>query len=296
MAEIGFDIAPLLPHSFNITVDDASRVLLRLKDRHTILPVPFSMSREPLIIDSTFTVVDLREMPTRGAGTTLLHDVNRTAVDVLIAAEVYRRLSIFLADFVRNTLQDEDGVRDGSLPEKDVLAYFDLANSKWNEVYLPPAFDVIDITFDSSPLTKAKLRELLIVINILTAAPAPVVAPPVLSATVQTALMAATPMIAGAHLGYQIVTDILEDDRKEQQQWIYSQLLDQVQRGNYRGIQSHLGTLGYYRGKIDNKIGPISKEARSHFARSQGLDLDIAFDDPAFLLKLSEEVTRLSQE
>lgn len=291
MADVGFDIAPLFPHTICVEIDDPVRVLLSLRNSDTFLPLTIPLPQEPVVIESHLYVRNLPEISNGGPPPAIPHDTSRTAAEVLIAAEVFRRLHIFLSDYIRNTLEGNDiGVHENAASTKQVLNYFDLTNTAWNDVLVPPAFNVAEISFDSPSRIKATIRTLVVVVNVAGPAPA-VVAPPVSSAVVGNGIAVAALAVSGAQLGFTIKYQ--RNDGAVQQGHIKQQLEDQLKIGNIRGVQANLGTLGYYRGAIDNIHGPLTKSAISSFAEAHGLNVDIKIDDPTFLLRLSEEVIKL---
>ena len=295
MPEAGFNLAPLFPHSIEIVVEDAARVFLPLRgqDWHLSLSMPFADGSRAFT--GSFWLSDVHDLPSLAP---LRHDIARTAAEVMIAAEGAKRLEIYLIDTIRRLLQDEtSNIEKAISGQDDIIRYFDLRNQSWNDVYLLPAFDVIEISLDSPTRTRIKIRDLIMIVNLMAPLPLPptvaVATPPVSSAAVGTIIAAVSAAVSAASLGYTIYVDRRDNDLEDQQNFIYQRLLKDVHQGNYRGVQSYLGTLGYYAGRIDNIVGPHTEAARKHFAFNYGLNPNIEIDHPAFLLRLSQEVTKL---
>lgn len=307
------DIAPLLPYFVEVTITDISTVLQRLCPSNSSIQLPFRIGEKAVLANFDYGFSDIGEILEEPSRSVISHDLRATAVELIVANEIYNRIGLYLRDAVTAVATRAAVLETGE--SGDEKFYYDeeaetlIANSSYLEnlldlsapIYIDPMqgviFDVEEINLQSPFKIKSRVAAILLQLNIILAPGAPAaVAPP----TVATASQAASVLngigavTGAATLGYTVYARQM--NIAETQEQIRRRVMSyktQLAAGNTWAIQNDLKLLNYYHGEIDNKFKELSLEAASNFAKDRDLSADISYKDEAFLRALANATIEL---
>lgn len=317
MAEM-INFGPMLPYMVEVTIIDLPKILRAEHLAGSKIRLPFLDGKELLQRDFDYRfgpVGGILPEPEFGLA---IHNMRSTAVEVVVANEIYNRIGEFVRDALNAAIISVFALESGALPEGRISVdaksgelfaepgylegLFDLSQPRFEDASYFSMFDVAEISLESPARTNNAIVGIFLQFNVAVAGvPAAGTAAPATLATSQVSQFI-TAMGAGAagafatigtKTGYEIIirhANEREIEQKIEGRISYYEL--RLEHGDCTPIQNDLWLLGLYDGKIDNKFGPNSKEARRLFALRHNLPPDISHKDAAFLRALAAVTIR----
>jgi hypothetical protein len=283
------DISSALPFEFEVEIRHRADLLRQLANRYGSIQLGLTDSEEE-IIDFKYEFGSVLNGTPDGTQYRFSHPIEATAVDLVIANEIFDRIGIYIADALQASVQplgdNNFFVRDGVLVARpEYASVFDLSTPVLRPTTTKIVFNVTDVILTSPTKVRAYLAAAMIGL----AAPA---APAATAAQTSTILSSVAnivgPAISGGTLYYTIkvgertVRESLVNDKVKYYQ-------EQIKKHQLKAIQFDLSLVAGYQGLLDGKVGPEFLKAKGRTASKHNLSPNIDYNDPIFLRALASD-------
>lgn len=295
------------PSIIQIAITDLPAILSTIHTNLVTLRIPFMIEGQKRLakVDHKFG----ETYPSEWDDPETVHELQRTAVELLIVTEIQSRLGFLLAEIVQAFQKNGTNVAapfafhndKGAIVVSDeyIKTLFDLSKSTDIPLDCRAEFEVFDIALNSPVRVRTRIKKIIsrtsvfVVLNC--GAPA---LPPVATGgfSLPATVVEVVPRIAAAGGGVYTIVHTYQQEQISRQERIsqnYGILARQLQRDNGSALQQGLSQLRnrddlpYYTGLIDGRIGRQTKDAVRVFAIEHDLHPYIAFNDARLLEALS---------
>lgn len=292
------DILSALPFEFEVEIRHRADLLRQLAGRDGSIQLALTDSEaEAIDFKYDFSAV-FNGIPdgTRYRGGA--HPITATAVDLVIANEIFDRIEIYIADALRASVAPHVDnyfvVREGVLVARPEYAgmVFDLSTPYFTPTSAKIVFNVTDVILTSPTKVRSYVAAAMVNINLIGAPAAPVAATASQMTTMVQAVSgiaaAASATTAAGAFYYQIkvqertVRESALNDKVKYYQ-------EQIKKHQLKAIQFDLRLVAGYQGPLDGIVGPECRRAIARIASLHDLPPNIDYNDPMFLRVLASE-------
>jgi hypothetical protein len=302
------DLSSALPFEFEVEIRNRADLLRQLENSRGSIQLGLTDSEDE-VIDFNYVFGSVAHGLPEGTRYRGTHPIRTTAVDLVIANEIFDRIGIYIADALQASVQQVVAagepradnkfiVRGGVLVARPEYAgsVFDLSNSVFRPTTTKIVFNVTDVTLTSPTKVRSYVAAVLVNINLLVAPAAPVAA----TASQTTAIVQTLSGVAAAVSGVAtaaIAVAQFNYTTKVQERTVRESALndkvkyyqDQINKHHLKAIQFELSLVGGYQGPLDGIIGPDCRRAIARVASLHDLPPNIDYKDPIFLRALASD-------
>jgi hypothetical protein len=292
------DISPALPFEFVIKITNREKLLRALQNSKGSLDVRLDGGETSFAY--TFGIVG-QSLPDR-LNVVTSHSIEATAVDLIIANEIYRRIAIYISDAVEacSSLVTVGGINStgnkftvsnnklGPLPGY-LRNTFDLSQSLSAPLPAGISFEVTSIELESPTTVRARISACFVSVQLLAAPAAPAAA--ATTPLIPTVIQALNLAVGAATLYYTFNIDKIGN--REAIKYRMEDYRKGLANNDPSRIQNDLAINGCYQVTpvIDGKFGTNSQIAFETCRKKYRLNVNVTYTDPVFLEKLAAETT-----